>query len=163
MIAGVRLQSPSMIRSENEIRFRARRFPTASVIGIYLCLMAGCYARNLPDLVEVSGQITVDGLAIEGVSVAFCPDKDRGTSGPVSIGVTDTKGRYALFGPQSRPGAVCGFHKVTFSCPMKSSTPDGRRQENLQPCKLSQRLESPLTTDQLVEVRLGRNTINFRL
>lgn len=79
-----------------------------------LLFALGCGNKIAP----VSGQITVDGKPMAGVSVSFQPIAESSSNpGPGSTGKTDELGRYVLqvVGKEPRPGAVVGKHRVSVS------------------------------------------------
>jgi len=73
---------------------------------------AGCGRGNkLPPLAEVSGTVTLDGVALPGAVVQFIPDANKGTQGPPAVGGSDENGHYELMTVKHK-GAAIGFHKV---------------------------------------------------
>ncbi|MDR1958494.1 MAG: hypothetical protein LBQ54_05570 [Planctomycetaceae bacterium] len=87
-----------------------------SVVIISLCLAAlpGCKPSNPYGAVRVRGNITVDGIAVQGITVMFKPVSDSGMS---AYGLTDDKGNYVLTtgGAPFGTGAVPGTYHVTMS------------------------------------------------
>lgn len=67
------------------------------------------------EIVPVGGTVTMDGKPLEGVEVVFAPAEtdQSSTVGPVSIGVTDSQGRYQLKTIQGQNGAVKTEHRVS--------------------------------------------------
>ncbi len=63
--------------------------------------------RMGPEMVRVSGTVTLDGEAVEGAHVTFSPD----ASGPVAFAVSDEQGRYELQSSTGK-GAVPGLYGV---------------------------------------------------
>lgn len=94
-----------------------------------LLLFAGCSSDikpppKLPDTVKVTGTVTLDGKAAEGVAVRFAPLLDKGYHG--ATGITDASGKYELhtdigYG-KSSPGAIPGDYIIFVSRMVK---PDG--------------------------------------
>ena len=75
-------------------------------------LISGCgRASKLPPLAEVSGTVTLDGVALPGARLEFIPDASKGTGGPPALGVSDETGRYELTTLRNK-GAAIGFHRV---------------------------------------------------
>ena len=72
-------------------------------------LLAGC-GEDLPELVNVTGTVTMDGKPLANATVIFEPENDR-----ASQGVTDEQGRYELLYKVGAPGAVVGKHTVRIS------------------------------------------------
>lgn len=88
-----------------------------------LLLAAGCGGGglgDLPELVPVSGTVTLDGKPLGGVTVTFTPVGS--TRGDFCSGVTDASGRYELQTQGKHKGAAVGEFKVTCS---KLVMPDG--------------------------------------
>jgi hypothetical protein len=69
-------------------------------------MMTGCGG---PALVPVSGTVTLDGQPLAGAYVTFEPVE--GALELVSMGVTDTSGRYTLSCGEE-PGAIPGKHRI---------------------------------------------------
>ena len=90
--------------------------------GLFLVAVAGCGVSNpnLPEVVPVSGAVTLDGAPAAGVNVTFIPIGS--TAGGASYGATDAGGKYELKSNDGRPGAVVGEFKVVCS---KWVMPDG--------------------------------------
>ncbi|MEW4563125.1 hypothetical protein AB1K70_11400 [Bremerella sp. JC770] len=83
-------------------------------IGISIMLMAlvtsvGCGSgQGYPDLIPVTGKVTLDGSPIAGLRVNFEPNEGRRSSG-----ITDKSGEYVLKYKDQKQGAVPGPHRVT--------------------------------------------------
>jgi hypothetical protein len=75
---------------------------------------------DLPDLVPVSGIVTMDGEPVAGVNVLFSPVGS--TSGGMCYANTDEAGKYVLTDSNGREGAPMGEFEVTCS---KWAMPDG--------------------------------------
>jgi hypothetical protein len=84
------------------------------VVVIFLLLGCGCRPSNPYGAVMVNGTVTLDGKAIEGVSVIFSPDSTTGMS---AGGMTDAKGNFVLTtgGAPFGTGAVPGIYHVALS------------------------------------------------
>ncbi|MFH1266894.1 MAG: carboxypeptidase-like regulatory domain-containing protein [Planctomycetota bacterium] len=77
-------------------------------------------ARDLPELVPVSGSVTLDGEPLQKAVVTFFP---KGTTlGVGGAGATDASGRYELKTGAVEPGVPVGEYRVTCS---KMTLPDG--------------------------------------
>ena len=85
------------------------------LFGIVLVLM-GCGGEKLPEIVEVSGTITMEGEPLDQVKVTFMPDGEKGNlDSRSSWGETDSNGKYTLkyqIPNQDVSGASVGFHRV---------------------------------------------------
>jgi len=79
-------------------------------------LLAGCGCADFK-MVPVSGTITMDGEPLEGVEVVFAPMEiqDQIEVGPISIGVTDSNGKFTLNTTTGIGGAVATNHRVSVS------------------------------------------------
>lgn len=91
-----------------------------------LVFLAGCGGgpADAPELAAVSGIVMLDGKPAGGLTVEFHPDNTKGTSGPMSTGVTNETGAFTLSASGGRAGAVVGSHKVLVKCPWRLD--DGR-------------------------------------
>jgi hypothetical protein len=97
-----------------------------------LALVAGCGgAPPQAKLAEVEGIVTLDTKPLSGVIVFFTPDLARDTDiaskeslkkpRPTSSAVTDADGRFKLLCSDGRPGAMVGWHNVTFTDPEQTN------------------------------------------
>ncbi len=80
---------------------------------LFLPVLVGCPGGadgDLPDLVPVTGTVTLDGEPVEGVNVTFIPTGT--TPGGASYGATDASGKYELKSNDGRTGATAGEFKV---------------------------------------------------
>ena len=79
---------------------------------VVLALALGC-AKTGPAVPEgltpVQGVATIDGKALSGVAVTFCPEVE---GGPSAAGVTDQNGRFQLTSFPTGNGAKPGKYKV---------------------------------------------------
>jgi hypothetical protein len=86
------------------------------VIIICLCFagLFGCKPSNPYGTVPVRGNITMDGQAIQGITVTFKPVSGNGVS---AYGLTDEQGNYVLTtgGAPFGTGAMPGEYHVTMS------------------------------------------------
>jgi hypothetical protein len=101
-----------------------RILPGALVIcALLLPVLAGCEggaSGDLPELVPVSGTVTLDGEPESGVQVTFVPTGS--TKGGSSYGATDESGKYELTADDGRKGAAVGEFQVMCN---KWVMPDG--------------------------------------
>jgi len=101
-----------------------------TVAGLLVSILTGCgggSSTEVPELVPVSGTVTLGDKPIAGVVVAFIPitnleNPDDKTPGTGAIGVTDAAGKYTLKHRSGQPGVQPGMYSVTFS---KVALPDG--------------------------------------
>lgn len=89
-----------------------------------LLAAAGCQSEDrfssLPDLVPVSGTVTLDGEPLSGASLMFLPV--GATKGQTCYGATDASGRYELMVSKEHVGAPVGEFEVVVN---KWVMPDG--------------------------------------
>lgn len=72
--------------------------------------LAGCGGD--PNIIPVTGQITLDGSPLANAEVTFTPSKFQAGS---SMGTTDENGNYELFHTVDQKGAYFGSHIVSIS------------------------------------------------
>lgn len=68
--------------------------------------LTGC-GKSGPEILAVSGVVTLDGQPLDQARVVFVPAKGR-----PAVGLTDAKGAYQLQFTEDRWGATAGPHKV---------------------------------------------------
>jgi len=93
-----------------------------------LLAFAGCSSGNNLGTTVVTGTVTVDGTATEGIAVSFIPTEADGRE---CYGVTDAKGKFTLTVPGADvgSGAMPGEYRAMFS---KTSNPtDGMSDEEI--------------------------------
>ena len=103
----------------------AKQFVLTVVPGIALIVLicGGAYlissaimssTPDHPDLAEVTGTVTLDGVPLVGANVEFRPDAGReaGSKIGASTGLTDKEGRYTLEFVRDIEGAALGRHEV---------------------------------------------------
>jgi hypothetical protein len=77
-----------------------------------LCLLSSGCGKAGPELVEISGTVSLGGKPLEKIHVEFYPE----TEGPRSSGTTDAGGRFTLQTADGlRKGAVIGKHRVVMN------------------------------------------------
>ena len=83
-----------------------------AICTLLLPVLAGCGGdtADLPDVVPVTGTITIDGEPVSGVNVTFIPTGS--TTGGSSYGATDATGKYELTSDDGRTGVGAGEFKV---------------------------------------------------
>lgn len=93
----------------------------AVLIGV-MCLSGfGCGSevpvpQNQKKVVPVSGQVTVDGVAVPRVRVKLHPKQGHDRTNPTSsTGITDEQGRFAVTTYYAGDGAPPGEYAVTFT------------------------------------------------
>ena len=81
-----------------------------SALAVFLApILFGCGGSDRPDLVDVSGVVTLNGQAVQGAEVVFQNEQ----SPRAATGVTDADGRFVLTTFEDNDGAVPGEHVVT--------------------------------------------------
>ncbi|MBR9801107.1 hypothetical protein GYB59_05150 [bacterium] len=102
-----------------------RTLVSVCLLAVGLISLSGCGGSQAPDpdLVPVSGTVTLNGKPAAEVTVAFNPSgtSENATRQP-SFAVTDFEGKYALKHRNGEEGAEPGEYMVTFS---KYEMPDG--------------------------------------
>jgi hypothetical protein len=95
--------------------FRTRRWNWALalvVVSVALSVVAGCQQRSkLPPIAVTTGLVTLDGKPLDGGTVTFIPDSEKGTTGPTGVSEIDKSGHYRIITAKQN-GAIVGFHKV---------------------------------------------------
>ncbi|QDT24984.1 peptidase associated/transthyretin-like domain-containing protein [Gimesia panareensis] len=98
------------------------RYNRLLLSALFLCL-TGCgggASENTLDVYPVSGTVTVDGEAVQGVSVTFFPEGT--TKGNGGFGATDASGKFTLKDRDQRDGVAEGTYRVLVTRLVK---PDG--------------------------------------
>ena len=83
-----------------------------SVSLVLLPVLIGCAdkpTRDGPELVKVSGTITLDGEPVEGAHIRFSPEG----GGPAAFAVSDRRGRYELRTFDPGDGAIPGKYAIS--------------------------------------------------
>ena len=128
----------------------------------------GCGKKNpnLPDLVPVTGTVTLDGKPLDGATVYFTPVGD--TRGVDAFGKTDSQGRYTLGSRKMGKGTPIGQYKVTIgktvmldgsSAEGKATDPDINPRREILPAKYSH----PMATILRATIAEGGSEIDFPL
>ncbi len=76
-------------------------------LGMLIILQLGCTTSDQPDLGQVTGTITLEGMPLTGVAVVFQPE-----SGRPARGMTDAEGRYDLTYIRQTKGTKIGPNRV---------------------------------------------------
>ena len=116
----------------------------AHAVGWALLLRAGCGGSE-PTLVPVAGQVFYRGRPLNGGTIVFTPDAQRGGRGPLACAEIDAEGRFTLR-TGDKKGATAGWHLVTIA-----ALPPGRFGDELPP-----RYRDPEASGQCVEVKAER-------
>ncbi|NLE38728.1 MAG: carboxypeptidase regulatory-like domain-containing protein [Pirellulaceae bacterium] len=138
-------------------RFLARTIlPCACIL---FPLLAGCGGDNrLPPLVQVTGQVTLDGNPIAEGNVVFVPDASKGHSGPMSMSLI-TNGQYRIR-TVGKDGVPAGWYTVIVEDSQRPIFADGGSKKGPPiPPDYRTAEKSPLK----IEVKPGEETINLEL
>jgi hypothetical protein len=135
-------------------------------LGVVLGLSACGSDEREPELVPVSGTVTLDGKPAEGVTVGFVPQE--GTAGTGAYGSTDASGEYTLSHKNGKPGVEVGQYRVTFSKMRQadgSPIPEGAQSAQLDIKQfMPQRYTDPGTTPVKADVPAGGSeSLDFQL
>jgi len=126
---------------------------------IFALVVAGCSTpgEELPELVEVTGTVTLDGEPLEAAVLIFSPEAagPKGRGRP-SMGTTDAEGHYELMYNTDVTGATPGKYTVSIS-KSADSAPDAPEEETLPP---KYNIETELTAEVTAN---GPNTFDFDL
>ena len=109
--------------------------------------------RDLPELGQVTGTVTLDGKPVIGATVTFQPikaERPEGKKISASLGRTDNSGKYSLIYVRGVKGAAVGKHTVT----IQATNKQGREQ-----------LPATCNTNTALRenVEPGNNTFDFNL
>ncbi len=87
------------------------------LLGCFVICLAGCggsgSTESTLEVFPVSGTVTVDGKALQSVTVFF--DPQEGTKGTGGGAVTDASGNFKVLYRDDREGVPQGTYKVLFS------------------------------------------------
>ena len=146
------------------------KFVALLALGLLVAVVVGCSdgGDSGPELVPVSGTVTLDGKPLSGTTVNFVPTGS--TLGGNCYGVTDASGRYELMVDEDHKGAAVGEYKVTCS---KWVLPDGSdfvgTEGGPSPMEaeateaIPEKYRDEATTDLEGSVPAGGTTIDFKL
>ncbi|MBA2114332.1 carboxypeptidase-like regulatory domain-containing protein [Bremerella alba] len=140
-----------------EIAFSFVRSFAMLCVLLSLFASGGCgpsASKDVPELGEVSGTVTLDGKPLADATVGFQSEAAK----RVSTGQTDSEGKYTMYLMNDIKGVPLGVNKVTISTakPGDDAVPGSAKKETL-PSKYNQR--TTLTAD----VKEGENTFDFSL
>ncbi len=124
-----------------------------SVTWFLVCLSAGCSSEEAgPELIPVSGKITVDGNPLPLAGISFRPDDTQGNTSPYQPGGTaDENGKYNLVAA-AKQGAPPGWYKVVV---FPYSPPPGSNGVPHTTVPFNKKYSNPNTTDLIIEVKAG--------
>ena len=133
-----------------------KRLTRSSLVFASISLLIGCASapNDMPDVAEVSGQVTYNGEALADARVTFQPE-----SGRPSTATTDADGKYTLMYNENTPGAKIGKHTVRISKTNDTKDASGEvvKSEEMLPAKFNRET----TLEKTVEDK--ENVIDFDL
>jgi hypothetical protein len=125
-------------------------------LGLATCLCACGANYKGPPLAEVTGTVTIDGAPIDDAEVSFQPKGAR-----MSLGNTDSQGKYRMRFTMDKYGAAVGSHRVMITTARTASggegVPEVKARKELLPAKYHSKSEL------VAEVAPGSNVIDFAL
>jgi hypothetical protein len=125
--------------------------------------VSGC-GRTGPELVAVTGKVTMDGQPVHGAAITFRPQGEKGTA---SYGGTNKDGVYTLLFTRDSSGAMPGeyFVDIETTKPDKSAVADNKAQGLPEPPPFVPIPKKYRGAEQLkATVKSGEsNVINFEL
>ncbi len=96
-------------------RIRYKGIGLAALIAVSI----GCNGGdNLPETVEASGVVTLDGQPVEGAAIVFIDDQGQYTA----RGMSDKEGRFSLNAFEQKKGAVPGTYKAVVTKTVEQQT-----------------------------------------
>ena len=112
----------------------------AAVLAI-LSTITGCGGPKMPDVVPVTGTVTMGGKPVEGATVTFMA---KGAP-RVSSGTTDAQGKFSLSTYEPNDGAIPGENSITVTKFVKAAddAPDAQPKNEL-PSKFASVMTSGL-------------------
>lgn len=84
------------------------------LLSFTLIFAMGC-GSSVGKTVPVSGIVSYNGQPLEGGTIVFRPDRNKGNTGPEARGIIEADGSYQLFtvvGQQEQEGAAPGWYQV---------------------------------------------------
>ncbi len=89
------------------------RFPRALLGALFVLSLsaAGC-GKSEEKLAPVRGKVYYRGEPVQGGTIVFAPDADRGGHGPIAHAEIGADGSFSLR-TDGEPGATPGWHRVT--------------------------------------------------
>ena len=111
---------------------------------------------------EVDGVLLIRGEPGHKIRIQYIPDREQGTTGPISVAETDSQGRFTLElrennGTPLGSGAVVGWHRVTLSDQQLAESATG---EGV-PIRLQPEYSLPGSTPLKQQVNEGKQTIKL--
>ncbi len=118
----------------------------------------GGSADEGPQVVAVTGTVTINGAPVKGAGVSFRPDESQGNkTGFIPGGTTDAAGKYELSATASKKGAPPGWYKVVV---MPPSAPPGSDKVVEVP-EYNAKFQDPAKTDLVFEVKESSEPLVF--
>ncbi|WP_254512544.1 carboxypeptidase regulatory-like domain-containing protein [Anatilimnocola floriformis] len=131
----------------------AHRLLFASVAAV-ATIFSGCSGSNIPDLAQVNGVVTLNGMPYPNAQVTFTPAQGR-----PSEGVTDAEGKFELVYLPQVKGAQLGDHTVAITTRYQAPENPGTERPFVEPLPPQYNVQSKLTA----AVNSGVNVVDFPL
>jgi hypothetical protein len=125
-MAFLKIQGRSVPSMAVPARRRAAAFRLCRWLGgcaVVAAVTLGCGKPAGVAFAPVTGRVVVNGQPLAEGTIHFFPDESQGTKGPMSTGVLQSDGSYALHGPGQNVGAMVGNHRVYLTIPPQDTTP----------------------------------------
>lgn len=136
-------------------------------LSMLIAMQVGCTSSDQPELGQVRGTITLDGMPLTGVAVVFQPDNGR-----PARGMTDAEGKYELTYIRQTKGTKVGSNRVEIAPSEEGEeaadveTGDEAPQSapvNAKPGKPLVPARYNTQSELKVDVQPGENTFDFQL
>lgn len=134
-----------------------------STLFVLASLFVGCTGNSNPEIIKVTGKVTLDGEALPGAIVEITPITPRirpdGSGGAGAGGETDDRGAYSLKYSDGRVGAEPGNYLVRITKPSRRAD---REAGNAPPPNIPAEYNTDTTLEMEV-TKEGPNEFNFEL
>jgi len=126
----------------------------APFVGVFVAAaLAGCGGNKGPELLPVSGKVTLPDGPLAGVGISLRADASKGnTTQHVPSGTTDAEGKYELTTGVAK-GAPVGWYQVVLTPP--TAAPSGGELPRSGPPPFAAKYTDVTTTDLSLEVKAG--------
>lgn len=123
------------------------------VWGLVAAAPVGCGGNKGPELLPVSGKVTLPDGPLAGIGISLRADASKGNTTPhIPSGTTDAEGQYELTTGVGK-GAPAGWYRVVLTPP--TATPVGGEMPPSGPPPFAKKYLDVTTTDLSLEVKAG--------